>query len=90
MKRAAAAFQAYTDFPVDCCAVPFGSAGADLSDHAEFWRVGYQALMVTDKAMLRYPYYHTNEVTPDKINYRALDRVTTGLAGVVKTLSGTK
>ena len=90
MHRAAAAFQAHTDFPVECCAIPFGGAGADLSDHAEFWRVGYRALMATDTAMLRYPYYHTNEDTPDKVNYRALARVTAGLAGVVKTLSGTK
>jgi hypothetical protein len=89
MQRAAAAFQAYTDFPIECCAIPFGSAGADLSDHAEFWRAGYRALMVTDTAMLRYPYYHTNEDTSDKVNYNALARITTGLAGVVKTLSGT-
>jgi hypothetical protein len=90
MQHAAAAFQAHTDFPVECCAIPFGRAGADLSDHAEFWRVGYRASMVTDTAMLRYPYYHTNGDTPDKVNYKALARITTGLAGVLKTLSQTK
>jgi hypothetical protein len=87
MQQAAAAFQAHASFPVECCAIPFGRAGADLSDHAEFWRVGYPALMVTDTAMFRYPFYHTKEDTPDKVNYRALAQITTGMAGVVKTLS---
>jgi Zn-dependent M28 family amino/carboxypeptidase len=89
MQRSAAAFQAHTDFPIECFAIPFGGMGADLSDHAEFWRVGYRALMVTDTAMFRYPHYHTKQDTPDKVNYRALARITAGLAGVVKTLSGT-
>jgi hypothetical protein len=88
MQRAAAAFQAHTDFPVECASIPFGRAGADLSDHAEFWRVGYKALMVTDTAPFRYPYYHEATDTPDKVNYQALSRITTGLAGVVKSVAG--
>ncbi|MFN3532524.1 MAG: M28 family peptidase [Candidatus Brocadia sp.] len=29
------------------------------SDHASFWNRGYPALMLTDTAMFRNPYYHT-------------------------------
>lgn len=74
--------------PVECCATPAGIAGADLSDHAEFWRVGYRAVMVTDTALFRYPHYHTPEDTPDKVNYETLARVTQGLGGVAATLAG--
>src|SRR5207248_753647 len=38
------------------------------SDHAAFWHNGYPALMITDTANFRYPYYHTSEDTIDKIN----------------------
>jgi hypothetical protein len=30
-----------------------------FSDHASFWNYGYPALMLTDTAMFRNPYYHT-------------------------------
>ncbi|MEN2985138.1 MAG: M28 family peptidase [Thermodesulfovibrionaceae bacterium] len=40
-----------------------------FSDHAAFWNAGYQAVMLTDTAMFRNPYYHTNWDTPDKLNF---------------------
>ncbi|MCS7203718.1 MAG: M28 family peptidase [Thermodesulfovibrio sp.] len=40
-----------------------------FSDHASFWNAGYQAVMLTDTAMFRNPYYHTNWDTPDKLNF---------------------
>jgi Zn-dependent M28 family amino/carboxypeptidase len=87
MRRAVRAFRAHTDFPVECCAIPLGKAGADLSDHAQFWREGYPAFMVTDTAPYRYPHYHADTDTPDKVNYPALARVTQGLCGMVAALA---
>lgn len=40
-----------------------------FSDHASFWNAGYQAVMLTDTAMFRNPYYHTLWDTPDKLNF---------------------
>lgn len=40
-----------------------------FSDHASFWNAGYQAVMLTDTAMFRNPYYHTQWDTPDKLNF---------------------
>ena len=42
--------------------------------------------MVTDTALFRYPYYHATSDTPDKINYAALTKVTSGLLTVIEEL----
>ena len=72
-------FMKESDFPVECAA-PFGFiTGIDWSDHWSFWRCGYRAIMITDTALFRYPYYHSSEDTPDKIDYHSLARVTYGV-----------
>ena len=42
--------------------------------------------MVTDTAPYRYPYYHTPQDTPDKVDYQSLGAVTRGLIGVLQAL----
>ena len=72
-------FMEESDFPVECAA-PFGFiTGVDWSDHWSFWRCGYRAIMITDTALFRYPYYHSSQDTPDKIDYHSLARVTYGV-----------
>ena len=89
MHEGVRAFRAHTDFPVECCATFANIPGVGWSDHAPFWREGYRAFMVTDTAPFRYPHYHTEQDTPDKINYESLGRVTQGLCGALATLSET-
>jgi hypothetical protein len=38
--------------------------------------------------LFRYPYYHTGEDTPDKLDYERLARVVTGLEKVIEELVG--
>jgi Zn-dependent M28 family amino/carboxypeptidase len=59
----------------------------DWSDHGSFWSEGYPAIMVTDTALYRYPYYHSAQDTPDKVDYARLARVTAALAAVVEALA---
>jgi hypothetical protein len=40
--------------------------------------------MVTDTAPYRYPHYHLESDTPDKIDYDSFARVTAGLVAVVR------
>jgi len=87
LRRAVAAFRAHSDFPVKGVATFGALPGVNWSDHGSFWRKGYRALMVTDTAPYRYPYYHTAQDTPDRVNYEALARVTEGLDGIVATLA---
>jgi Zn-dependent M28 family amino/carboxypeptidase len=85
--KARRAFKRRTDLPLQSAAIPEGIAGAGWSDHWAFWRAGYPALMVTDTAPFRYPWYHTAEDTPDKLDYARLAQVVDGLEGVLEALA---
>lgn len=87
LHRSVGAFRAHSDFPIECVATFAAIQGIGWSDHASFWKQGYRAFMVTDTAPFRYPHYHSDEDTPDKVDYDKLARVTEGLCGVVMTLA---
>ena len=80
-------FRKNCQFPSQAGAVPGFIPGIDWSDHWSFWQQGYPAIMVTDTAPFRYPYYHQPSDTPDKLDYESFARVTTGLEAVVKELA---
>lgn len=54
-----------------------------FSDHAPFWDAGFQAVMLTDTAMFRNPYYHTSQDTPEKLNFSFIEDVTKALLAAV-------
>lgn len=87
LKRLVRAFRAATDFPVEHIATLATIPGVAWSDHLSFWRQGYRAVMITDTAFYRYPYYHTAQDTPDKVDYGRLAAVTDGLAQALWTLA---
>ncbi|MHC4792059.1 MAG: M28 family peptidase, partial [Planctomycetota bacterium] len=60
--------------------------GINWSDHYSFWKYNYPAIMLTDTAPYRYPYYHGPEDTVDKIDYDRLSIVTTGIESVISEL----
>jgi len=64
-------------------AVPTYCPGTWSSDHWSFWREGFPALMATDTAPLRYPYYHTRADTPDKVNFGWLSQIVSGFRAVI-------
>jgi Zn-dependent M28 family amino/carboxypeptidase len=80
-------FKKHTDFPFVDAALPGAIAGVGWSDQWAFWEHGYPAMMATDTAPFRYPYYHTPEDTPDKIHFEHFTRLAWGLEGVVDELS---
>ncbi|NQU10749.1 M28 family peptidase [bacterium] len=80
-------FRARSRFPAECCATWGAIRGVSWSDHSSFWHEGYPAVMVTDTAPFRYPHYHTEDDTPDKIDYDKLAEVTAGVAAVVTDLA---
>jgi len=88
LRRVVKCFRRSVEFPSEAAAVPGFVTGVDWSDHWSFWRQGYPALMVTDTAPFRYPYYHSEADTPDKLSYDGLARVVTGLQAVVAELVG--
>ncbi len=71
------------DLPCACLQVPlsfediaqFGLFDLLRSDHASFWRARMPALMVTDTANFRYPFYHTQADTIDKLDFGFMAKV---------------
>lgn len=76
-----------TAFPSIGGVAPAIIPGIDWSDHWSFGQVGIPAVMITDTALFRYPYYHTPEDTPDKLDYERLARVTEGIVEVVRGMA---
>lgn len=90
LHQAIAAFRRHAEFPSQGVAAPAFLPGVDWSDHASFWEQGYPAMMLTDTALYRYPWYHSAQDTPDKVDYARLARVTTALHAMLVELAGVK
>lgn len=80
-------FRQYAKFPSEAACLPEQITGVAWSDQWSFWRNGYQGIMVTDTAPFRYPYYHTDEDTPEKINYDRFAYLVDMLEGVTARLA---
>jgi Zn-dependent M28 family amino/carboxypeptidase len=87
VQRVHAAFAAHGDFPIQAAPMRADLPGAGWSDHWSFWQAGYPAVMVTDTAPFRYPWYHTAEDTPDKVDFERLAAVVDGLEAVIRALA---
>lgn len=87
VESAVGAFRRHAQFPSEGGAAPKSFRDVGRSDHWAFWQCGYQALMVTDTAPFRYPYYHEATDTPDKVDYGRLARVVAGLQRVIVELA---
>jgi hypothetical protein len=66
-----ASFRRHAQFPSEGLAAPAFIPGVDCSDHWSFWDEGYPALMVTDTAPYRYPYYHSSLRASQSLTWRS-------------------
>jgi hypothetical protein len=87
VRNAIASFRRHVQFPSEGASLPSWISGIGWSDQWAFWQQGYKGIMITDTAPYRYPYYHTPQDTPDKINFDKLTRVVAGLADVISDLA---
>ena len=83
--RAVALFRKHAKIPSEGAALPWFVPGVSWSDQWSFWKNGYPGIMVTDTAPFRYPYYHSSNDTPDKLDY---DRFTLVVSGMEKVIEG--
>jgi hypothetical protein len=88
VRQAISIFRRHTAFPSEGAALPGWIPGTNWSDHWAFWKEGYPAFMVTDTALFRYKYYHTEEDTPDKLDCDRMARVVSGITRVVTEFAG--
>jgi Peptidase family M28 len=87
VRRSVRRFRESTPFPSEGVAAPSEWPGVGWSDHWSFWQENYRAIMITDTAVFRYPYYHTPHDTFDKIDFDKAARVVDGVHRLVETLA---
>ncbi len=87
VRAAAASFRKHAKFPSQWGNAPAFVPGVGWSDHWSFWEQGYQAIMITDTALFRYPHYHKATDTPDKLDYPRMARVVAGIEQMVGDLA---
>ena len=74
------------EVPVYSINAPSSVPGVDYSDHRNFWRYDYPAVMVTDTAFYRNVAYHTQYDTADRLDYEKMAQVVNGILGYVLQL----
>ena len=87
VRRSIASFRSTENFPSEAIATFSWIEGIDWSDHAPFWKNDYPAMMITDTAPFRYPFYHTRLDTPSRVNYRLMAKAFHGVRAVVADLA---
>jgi Zn-dependent M28 family amino/carboxypeptidase len=83
IKRVRRAMASMTDLPVHSFRAPSAVPGIGWSDHRSFRELEMPGVLLTDTAFLRYPWYHTEQDTPEKLDYERMAEVVRGLHALV-------
>jgi hypothetical protein len=86
LRRVVALFRKHAKIPSEGAALPWFVPGVSWSDQWSFWKYGYPGIMVTDTAPFRYPYYHSSNDRPDKLDYDRFTLVVSGMENVIQDL----
>jgi Zn-dependent M28 family amino/carboxypeptidase len=66
---------------------PANEGLANMSDHINYWKFGYPALMINDTSFLRNPNYHLPTDTADTLDYPKMTEVVNGAYHAITNLS---
>ncbi len=83
LKKVQSLFQAATALPVFKLSAPTKIQGIDWSDHSNYWKFGYPAIMLTDTSFLRNKNYHQVSDTADTLDYEKMAEVVRGMQSVI-------
>lgn len=86
VSKTVAAFRDVSTFPAEALAAPSFVKGVTWSDHTSYNQEGYDAVMITDTATMRYPHYHSSADTPDKLDYTSMAKVVEGMSKVTESM----
>jgi len=90
VRNAIRSFRESERFPSEGIAAPATWPGIGWSDQWSFWQEGYPAIMITDTAIFRYPYYHRAGDTYEKLDFEKMARVVEGTGFVLSALANEK
>ena len=74
------------DLPVYSVNAPLIVTGIDFSDHRNYWKYGYDAVMITDTAFYRNLEYHKPGDTAEKLNYELMGKTVIQVFEAIKGL----
>ncbi|MEM7455333.1 MAG: M28 family peptidase [Planctomycetota bacterium] len=80
-------FRKHSEIPSEGASLPSATPGVGWSDHWSFWQEEYPGIMITDTAPFRYPHYHLDSDTVDKIDFDKLSLIVTALEPVILDLA---
>ena len=83
VRRVKKAMRGASPLPVYSINAPAFVEGIDWSDHYNYWKAGYKAVMITDTAMNRNRNYHTEKDTWDCLDYNRMAMVVQGVHAAV-------
>lgn len=87
VRRVKVAMRGASPLPVYSINSPSLVPGVDFSDQLNYWKAGYDAVMITDTAFYRNKNYHTVYDTPEKLDYRRMAMVVEGTHAAVLALA---
>lgn len=61
--------------------------GVDFSDHRNYWKQGYKAVMITDTAFYRNPHYHQETDLIETLDFRRMAEVVRGVEAAIVHLA---
>lgn len=87
LERVRSAMNAATDLKTYTLSGPPEFPGISQSDHVNYWRQGFPALLVTDTAYFRNPHYHQASDTPKTLDYGRLQKAADAVHAAVVNLA---
>lgn len=72
VRKVKRSMRAATSLPVHSINAPGWLPGIDFSDHLNYWKLGFPAVMITDTSFYRNLNYHTAQDTMEKLDYNRM------------------
>lgn len=90
VKRVKRLLKRRIQFPVESITAPALLSGVDFSDHLNYWKHDYPALMISDTALYRNHNYHRPGDRPETLDYDKMSQLANGLYGLIVDWRGKK
>lgn len=87
LRNCVGTFRSKSALPSEGSALPEFIPGTDWSDHWSFAKLGWNAVMVSNTALYRTPYYHSNQDSWEKLDYRRMALLTDGMKKVIEQIA---
>lgn len=75
---------------IETITAPASLVGVDFSDHMNYWKHDYNAVLLSDTAFYRNHNYHKPTDRPDTLDYEKMVQVAEGLYGLITNWGGKK